>query len=181
MFDLTSSKLLILAVVALIVVGPKDLPALLRTVGYYLGMIRRQANEFRAQFEDAMRETELAELKKEVQQLGEETRSTFESATRAVETQLGDIDRSMSEIAKAEPVPLPPELAPAATPAIGTTDPGAVETAADAPPAAVPSPPEPTAASGPSPTPEPLPIPEPVRDTADAGAGTSAAPPRQGA
>ena len=56
MFDLTSSKLLILAVVALIVVGPKDFPALLRTIGRYMGMIRRQANEFRAQFDEAMRE-----------------------------------------------------------------------------------------------------------------------------
>ena len=46
MFDITSSKLLILAVVALIVVGPKDLPILLRTIGKYLGIIRRHAAEF---------------------------------------------------------------------------------------------------------------------------------------
>ena len=104
MFDLTSSKLLILAVVALIVVGPKDLPVLLRTLGKYMGMIRRQANEFRAQFEDAMRETELSELKKEVEELGRDTRDTLRKATQSVETQLGDVTRdvnqSLSEIDK---------------------------------------------------------------------------------
>ncbi len=46
MFDITSSKLLILAIVALLVVGPKDLPILLRTVGKYLGVIRRQRAHF---------------------------------------------------------------------------------------------------------------------------------------
>ena len=56
MFDITSSKLLILAIVALIVVGPKDLPILLRTIGKYLGIIRRHAAEFRGQFDEAMRE-----------------------------------------------------------------------------------------------------------------------------
>ena len=59
MFDLSSSKLLILGIVALIVVGPKDLPILLRTIGKYVGMIRRQAAEFRSQFDEAMRESEL--------------------------------------------------------------------------------------------------------------------------
>ena len=41
MFDLTSSKLLILGIIALLVVGPKDLPILLRTIGKYMGMIRK--------------------------------------------------------------------------------------------------------------------------------------------
>ena len=60
MFDFTSSKLLILGIVALLVIGPKDLPALLRTIGKYMGIIKRQANEFRAQFDEAMRESELS-------------------------------------------------------------------------------------------------------------------------
>ena len=108
MFDLTSSKLLILAVVALLVVGPKDLPALLRTVGRYMGMIRRQANEFRAQFEDAMRETELAELKKEVEDLGRDTKATLSEATRTVETHLGDVDRELALAATPVDTPAPP-------------------------------------------------------------------------
>ena len=59
MFDITSSKLLLLGIVALLVIGPKDLPVLLRTIGKYIGIIKRQAKEFRAQFDEAMRETEL--------------------------------------------------------------------------------------------------------------------------
>jgi sec-independent protein translocase protein TatB len=113
MFDLTSSKLLILAVVALIVVGPKDLPALMRTVGRYLGMIRRQANEFRAQFEEAMRDSELSDLKKEVEQLGEEARSTLKETSSAVDSHMSDVTRevnaSLSEIDK----PATPETVPA--------------------------------------------------------------------
>ena len=49
MFDITSTKLLIIGVMALLVVGPKDLPVLLRTVGKYMAIIKRQAAEFRTQ------------------------------------------------------------------------------------------------------------------------------------
>ena len=86
MFDITSSKLLILAIVALIVVGPKDLPMLLRTVGKYLGIVRRQAAEFRAQFDEALREAELDGLKKEFEGVGREMRSTMEQGGAAIDT-----------------------------------------------------------------------------------------------
>ena len=69
MFDITSSKLLILGIVALLVIGPKDLPALLRTIGKYMGMIKRQAAEFRAQFDEAMRESEIHELTKSMESI----------------------------------------------------------------------------------------------------------------
>jgi len=85
MFDITSSKLLILAIVALIVVGPKDLPILLRTVGKYLGMIRRQAAEFRSQFDEALREAELDGLKKNFEDVGREMRSTIEQGSTAID------------------------------------------------------------------------------------------------
>jgi len=88
MFDITSSKLLILAIVALIVVGPKDLPLLLRTVGKYLGVIRRHANEFRAQLDEVMREAEMQELKKEFESVGNEMKSTMEEGARAIDTQV---------------------------------------------------------------------------------------------
>ena len=65
MFDITSSKLLILGIVALLVIGPKDLPALLRTIGKYMGIIKRHAAEFRAQFDEAMRESELEQREAE--------------------------------------------------------------------------------------------------------------------
>jgi sec-independent protein translocase protein TatB len=88
MFDITSSKLLILAVVALIVVGPKDLPILLRTVGKYLGIIRRHAAEFRGQFDEAMREAELDGLKQEFEAVSREVRSTIDMGSQAIDTQI---------------------------------------------------------------------------------------------
>lgn len=63
MFDIGWTELLIIAVVAIIVVGPKDLPRMLRSVGRYAGQLRRTANEFRSQFDEAIRESELDELR----------------------------------------------------------------------------------------------------------------------
>ncbi|MEI9901325.1 MAG: Sec-independent protein translocase protein TatB [Hyphomicrobium sp.] len=88
MFDITSSKLLILAIVALIVVGPKDLPILLRTVGKYLGVIRRQAAEFRHQFDEAMRDSELDQLKKEFEDAAREVHATVDSGARSIDDQI---------------------------------------------------------------------------------------------
>ena len=88
MFDITSSKLLILAIVALIVIGPKDLPILLRTVGKYLSIIRRQAAEFRGQFDEAMREAELDGLKKEFEDVSSEVRATMDEGGRAIDSQI---------------------------------------------------------------------------------------------
>jgi len=99
MFDITSSKLLILAIVALIVVGPKDLPILLRTLGKYMGVVRRHAAEFRAQLDEAIREAELEEVKKEFDSVGQEMRSTLEtgasSIERHIETARGDVEGAL--------------------------------------------------------------------------------------
>ena len=88
MFDITSSKLLILGLVALIVIGPKDLPALLRTLGRYMGIIKRQAAEFRAQFDEAMREAELDQLKREVETLGNAAEAEMRATEHTVASEL---------------------------------------------------------------------------------------------
>jgi sec-independent protein translocase protein TatB len=67
MFDIGWSELLVIAVVAIVVVGPKDLPRLMRTFGHYAGKLRRAAADFQRQFEDAMRETELEEVRKAIE------------------------------------------------------------------------------------------------------------------
>ena len=69
MFDLGWSKLIIIAMLAIVVVGPKDLPALLRTIGKFVGQIRRQAEEFRRQFDEAMKDTELDQIRKDVEDI----------------------------------------------------------------------------------------------------------------
>ena len=69
MFDIGWSELVVIAVVALIAIGPKELPAVLRTVGQYMRKIRGMASEFQGQFQDAMREAEMADLKKSVDEM----------------------------------------------------------------------------------------------------------------
>jgi sec-independent protein translocase protein TatB len=71
MFDIGWSELVVIAVVALIAIGPKELPAVLRTVGQYMGKIRRMASEFQGQFQEAMREAEMADLKKHVDEMSD--------------------------------------------------------------------------------------------------------------
>ncbi|MBX3487964.1 MAG: Sec-independent protein translocase protein TatB [Parvibaculum sp.] len=66
MFDIGWSELLIIAAVAIIFVGPKDLPRMMRTIGRYVTKVRSMAREFQSSFEDLARETELDELRKEV-------------------------------------------------------------------------------------------------------------------
>ncbi len=65
--DLSPAHILIVVVVALIVVGPKDLPMLLRKIGQFMGKMRGMANEFRASFDEMARQSELDELRKEVE------------------------------------------------------------------------------------------------------------------
>ena len=65
MFDIAPSELLLVAVVALLVIGPKDLPLALRAMGKWVGKVRRMSNHFRAGVETMIREAELAEVEKE--------------------------------------------------------------------------------------------------------------------
>lgn len=109
MFDVTSSKLLILGIVALLVIGPKDLPALLRTVGKYMGIIKRHAADFRAQFDEAIRESELSELKKEVESIGKETEASMREAEAGLEKELAeqprDVDAALTLDTSTPPAP----------------------------------------------------------------------------
>ncbi|MBV9221186.1 MAG: twin-arginine translocase subunit TatB [Methylobacteriaceae bacterium] len=71
MLDIDAGKLLIVGIVALLVIGPKELPRVLRQLGQWTGKMRRMANEFRGQFMDAMREADLESIKKEVAAVGD--------------------------------------------------------------------------------------------------------------
>lgn len=64
MFDIGWSELVVIGVVALIAIGPKELPGVLRMVGQWIGKARRMAAEFQGQFNEAMREAEMADIKK---------------------------------------------------------------------------------------------------------------------
>src|SRR5215475_7959992 len=69
MFDIGWGELVVIGIVALIAIGPKELPTVLRTLGQYMGKVRRMAAEFQGQFQEAMREAEMAELKKQAEEL----------------------------------------------------------------------------------------------------------------
>jgi sec-independent protein translocase protein TatB len=64
MFGLGWGEVVVIGIVALIAIGPKELPTVLRTLGQWMGKVRRMANEFQGQFNEALREAEFADLKK---------------------------------------------------------------------------------------------------------------------
>lgn len=66
MFDMSWGEVMLIGGIALIVIGPKDLPKALRTVGQVTGKMRRMAGEFQYQFKEAVREAELDEVRKDV-------------------------------------------------------------------------------------------------------------------
>lgn len=106
MFDIGWGELVVIGVVALIAIGPKELPGVLRATGQWMGKIRRMANEFQDQFRDAMREAELDDLKKKVD---DEFKTTTESFTNF--DPLGDVRKDI-EAAVGDPPTLdskPPE------------------------------------------------------------------------
>jgi sec-independent protein translocase protein TatB len=101
-FDVGGTELLVIAAVALIVVGPKDLPVLLRKLGQFVGRIRGMANEFRASFDEMARQSELDELRKEVQAMreGQYTNPMRDAAAQAADANVdqvfADIDASLN-------------------------------------------------------------------------------------
>jgi sec-independent protein translocase protein TatB len=67
MFDVASSEVIVLGVVALLVIPPKDLPKAMRTAGYWIGKMRGVAGQFRAGFDTMVREAELQEMERKWQ------------------------------------------------------------------------------------------------------------------
>jgi sec-independent protein translocase protein TatB len=154
MFDITSSKLLLLAIVALLVIGPKDFPVLLRTIGKYVGIIRGHAREFRAQFDEAMRESELAQMKKDMESFARDAESTFNDSTAAAEKSFEDARRGVENSVGPDPFSnATPTADPNATPA---AQPEPVQAAANGADGASPTPPaEPEASPAPEAAPQP--------------------------
>ncbi len=89
--EIGATELIVIAIVALIVVGPKDLPVLMRKVGQFLGRMRGMAAEFRSSFDEMARQSELDELRKEVEALrrGDYT-SPIHSDVDATFREIGD-------------------------------------------------------------------------------------------
>ena len=109
MFDIGWSEIAVIAVVALIAIGPKELPGVLRMVGQWMGKARKMAAEFQGQFQEAMREAEMADLKKSFDEV-KEAASGFTSGNLMTSLQR-DVDKALD----IEGVEKPAETTVAAT------------------------------------------------------------------
>lgn len=101
MLDIGWGELLVVAMIAIIVVGPKELPRLMRTIGRYTSKARGLAREFRSSFEELGRETELEELNREMERIRRE--DPVRQRTNAIAPPLPD---SKKEPAKEEADPV---------------------------------------------------------------------------
>jgi len=110
MFDFAWSEIAVIAVVALVVIGPKDLPKVLRTVGTWVGKARAIAREFQSSLDQMIREAELEEVRKQVEDAAKVDMS--EAIERTIDP-AGDVKRSLAEPAS-ELAPPPPPTTPAA-------------------------------------------------------------------
>ena len=84
---------MIVAIVALIVVGPKDLPLLLRKIGTFVGKLRAMAADFRASFDDMARQSELDELRKQVEAMRKGDIEGLASLTGETNTAVNEIEQ----------------------------------------------------------------------------------------
>ena len=116
MFDIGWSELMVIAVVALVVIGPKDLPRAMRVVGQWTARMKKMAREFQGQFNEALREAELEDVKKGVEAIGKiDPMAGVRKELASVESSVRNLDKPAAP-APASP-PAPAGTAPLAAPA----------------------------------------------------------------
>jgi sec-independent protein translocase protein TatB len=121
MFDIAWSELLVIVVVALVVVGPKDLPKLMRTAGQWAGRARTMADQFRRSFDDMARQSELDELRNQVSKLKSEATKPMTDAdyqAYGILNEVKSIKSNIEEVGAAPPkldAPAAPSPPPATT------------------------------------------------------------------
>ena len=107
MLDISWTEFLLIAIVALVFIGPKELPAVLRTVGQWTRKIRGMAAEFQSQFQEAMREAEMADLKKQVDDIAHGLKQDVTSFNPLNDVR-ADVEAAQKEIKSSfeEPAPV---------------------------------------------------------------------------
>jgi sec-independent protein translocase protein TatB len=142
MFDISWSELLLIAVVALVFIGPKELPGVLRTIGQYTGKIRRMASEFQDQFREAIREAEVADLKKDIDEATSHLNTDpFAGTSESAEWKHSEPAASPAPAADAPPAPPAEAVTPVATEAHPVEPARAESGGAAAPTTGAPTPP----------------------------------------
>ncbi|MFO1317289.1 MAG: Sec-independent protein translocase protein TatB [Burkholderiales bacterium] len=96
MFDIGFSELVVIAVVALIVIGPERLPKAARTLGHLFGRLQRYVNDVKADISREMELDELRKLQRDVQTAAQDLRSSVETAARDVETGVRGVEEQLN-------------------------------------------------------------------------------------
>ena len=96
MFDVGFSELVVIAVVALIVIGPERLPKAARTMGHLFGRLQRYVNDVKSDISREIELDELRKLQKEVQTAAADLKSSVESAARDVETGVRSVETELN-------------------------------------------------------------------------------------
>ncbi|HEY2757368.1 MAG TPA: Sec-independent protein translocase protein TatB [Pseudolabrys sp.] len=138
MFDIGWGELVVIGIVALIAIGPKELPTVLRTLGQYMAKIRRMSAEFQGQFQEALREAEVAELKQQAESL-KSTVTDFAKIDPLADTPKPPDPIAETAAAPSGDAPPPPEVQTAASEPVAETTVPTAE-AASPPPIDVPLP-----------------------------------------
>src|SRR5258708_20892728 len=121
MVDIGWTEMLVIAVVMIVVVGPKDLPRMLRTFGKTTAKLRAMAGDFQKQFNEALKEAELDDVKKSVDELRSlNPANEIRKQLNPFEKAAADVRAGLSSLKPSEPVK-PAEPATAADPASAVT------------------------------------------------------------
>ena len=102
--DFGFSEMIVVAVIALIVVGPKDLPVMMRRLGQFLARMRGIASEFRSSFDDMARQSELDELRKEVEAMRLDKTERFNDPDAARRAEITDVYSGAADTAQMRPL-----------------------------------------------------------------------------
>lgn len=109
MFDIGWSEMLVIAIVMIVVVGPKDLPRMLRTFGKTTAKLRTMAGDFQRQFNEALKEAELDDVKKSVDALRSLNPATeIKKQLNPFEQAAADVRSGLDTALKPSPSPVPP-------------------------------------------------------------------------
>ena len=113
MFDFDAGKLIVFGIVALAVIPPKDLPRVLRTIGKYVGQMRRMASDFQGQFMEAIKEAELESVREEIKSIHEAAKvdTSFDPASLMRDNMQKAVEETPTpyETVTVEPPAPPPE------------------------------------------------------------------------
>ena len=157
MFDLSWGEMGIIAVVALVVLGPKELPNALRTMSTLMKNARKLAGEFQSGVNEIIREADLEDARKKLQEVQSLNKNQIQKAVEKAVDPTGEVKAALNEVDPTGPAKT--ETKPAETPAIESGEDDAVEIAAAKPvslPASEPTPAEPPSDPDVTPAPEPV-------------------------